>query len=113
MTKTPRTDAALEAHPAHTIWWLCEELESELAALELELDTAKILEDKAFGTLDCYGVPKSRARYVALGIEVLVTRMDKQHADDLRAIHDLEKQIAAKDAECEELRAQMDQYPPA
>lgn len=33
---------------------------------------------RAFQLLEVYGVPKSRARYLSQGIEVLVSRMDKE-----------------------------------
>lgn len=43
-----------------------------------ELEQLRNQSDRAFSMLELFGVPKTRARYVSLGIEVLVSRYDKE-----------------------------------
>ena len=43
-----------------------------------EIERLRRDSERAFNMLEHFGVPKTRARYVSLGIEVLVSRYDKE-----------------------------------
>jgi hypothetical protein len=52
--------------------------------------------DRAFATLERYGVPANRAKSIANGITVLVTRMDRELEEAKRLYHELLYQVHNK-----------------
>src|SRR5512135_2930693 len=71
------------------------ELERQLAASEEARKKAENELAKAFSTLSICGVPQERARRVANGIEVLVTRMDREILDYKQRAEAAEQRIKA------------------
>lgn len=54
-------------------------LSSELERERRRADKAEKANERAFSTLDAYGVPAQRGRNVANGIMVMMTRMDREY----------------------------------
>ena len=92
----------------------------ELFSSALSLDTKEVGAECCYSPNVCVSpevLHEAMRRFRELELELAAKNLEIE-ADDrnvnalMDQVHELSNNLAAKDAECEELRAQMDQYPP-